>query len=616
VQEPIQAYISYVQADQDFALELYRFLKESGFSPWMVHEDVFPGENISLSIKKAVRNADIFLVVYSKNRAFQDREKNMTELALNQLKDSISSKHITASSPFKDLESEIEFFRKESLGRQIIIPIRLDDSPILGEISSIQFVDLRKDKNKGFQRLLEGINRLTKSIGANSVISTKNLKPNRILRDFSVSKIEIENIRCFDKLTINFSPNASSVQWAMILGDNAVGKSTLLRCIALGLCKESDAVALMKAVSGGFVRKGAQEGFIKIHLREDKNSKRPKKYTITTRISQKSEDGSEIVRQETEPAKAFPWSDIFVCGYGAYRAAQAHSSFEQYEVRDAVVSLFDPQASLQNPEIVLLRHDPEVREKLEQKLLQILMLDEPGYKMNFTKRGLELEGPWGCLPFQVLSDGYRSTTQWVLDFIGWLIHAERLIDNPDIGGILLIDELEQHLHPRWQRYIVQRLRQQFPKTQIIASTHTPLAASGIVDEEDSLLLKLEQTVNGSIDLKVLDKQLLAGKRADQVLTSEAFGLLTTRNPGSEDEIDRYTVLLGKIERTEVEETELQELKLRVQNTLRSGENAVEQMVATTVDETLQSMTHNISPERLSLETRKQLQQLFQSEASE
>jgi predicted ATP-binding protein involved in virulence len=249
-------------------------------------------------------------------------------------------------------------------------------------------------------------------------------------------------------------------------------------------------------------------------------------------------------------------------------------------------------------------------------LLQILMLDEPSCKLNFTKRGLELEGPWGCLPFQVLSDGYRSTTQWVLDFIGWLLHAERLIGNPDVGGILLIDELEQHLHPRWQRYIVQRLRQQFPKTQIIASTHTPLAASGIVDEEDSLLLKLEQTVNGSIDLKVLDKQLLAGKRADQVLTSEAFGLLTTQNPGSEDEINRYTALLGKIERTEAEETELQELKLRVQRTLRSGENAVEQMVATAVDETLQSMTHNISPELLSLETRKQLQQLFQPEASE
>jgi energy-coupling factor transporter ATP-binding protein EcfA2 len=592
VQEPLKIYIGHVKADLKDALEIYIFLLESGFSPWMMHEDVFPGENKISKSKEAVESANILLALVSEDTYSYS---NLSKL----------------SSEFED-DPIFSLFRPSD---QLIIPVRLDDSPIPAVFKEFQSADFYANREKGYKRLYEGINRFQKGLNKKKYIAVKPLV-DRNLQSFLISGIEIENIRCFEKLAINLYPLGKPIRWSMILGNNAVGKSTLLRCIALGLCNESDAVALMKAVSGGFVKKGAQEGFIKIHLREDKKSKRPKKYSITTRISLKSEDGSEIVRQETEPATDFPWADIFVCGYGAYRAAQAHSSFEQYEVRDAVSSLFDPQASLQNPEIVLLRHDPEVREQLEQKLLKILMLDEPGYKLNFTKRGLELDGPWGCLPFQVLSDGYRSTTQWVLDFIGWLIHAERLIDNPDIGGILLIDELEQHLHPRWQRYIVQRLRQQFPKTQIIASTHTPLAASGIVDEEDSLLLKLEQQVNGAITLKVLDKQLLAGKRADQVLTSEAFGLITTRNPGSEDEINRYTVLLGKVERTEVEETELQELKPRVQNILRNGENAVEQMVATAVDETLQGMAQNISPEMLSIETQKQLQQLFQPEAAE
>jgi energy-coupling factor transporter ATP-binding protein EcfA2 len=593
VQEPLKIYIGHVKADLKDALEIYIFLLESGFSPWMMHEDVFPGENKILRSKEAVESANILLALVSEDTYSHNNSSGL-------------------SSEFED-DPIFSLFRPSD---QLIIPVRLDDSPIPTVFKEFQSADFYANRDKGYKRLYEGINRFQKGLNKKKYIAAKPLISDRNLQSFLISGIEIENIRCFEKLAINLYPSGKPIRWAMILGDNAVGKSTLLRCIALGLCNESDAIALMKAVSGGFVRKGAQEGFIKIHLREDKKSKRPKKYSITTRISQKSEDGSEIVRQETEPATNFPWSDIFVCGYGAYRAAQAHSSFEQYEVRDAVSSLFDPQASLQNPEIVLLRHEPEVREQLEQKLLKILMLDEPGYKLNFTKRGIELDGPWGCLPFQVLSDGYRSTTQWVLDFIGWLIHAERLIDNPDIGGILLIDELEQHLHPRWQRYIVQRLRQQFPKTQIIASTHTPLAASGIVDEEDSLLLKLEQQVNGSINLKVLDKELLAGKRADQVLTSEAFGLITTRNPGSEDEFDRYTALLGKLERTEVEETELQELKPRVQNILRNGENAFEQMVATAVDETLQGMAQNISPEMLSIETQKQLQQLFHPEAAE
>ncbi len=595
--ESLKVYISHDEADLGIALELYVWLKDSGLSPWMIHEDVLPGENRASSCIEAIESADVFLSLISKNSfhyyEYDDR-------------------------PFFDdeLEAELDTFLGNGSKDLLVIPIRVDGFPLPVKLMAFQSADLYLDKDNGLKRLVAGITRFEKQSRRKKYSANKSLNLNRSFHDFIISEIEIKNIRCFEELKIKFFRKDKPIRWSMILGDNAVGKSTLLRCIALGLCNESDAVALMKAVSGGFVKKGAQEGFIKIHLREDKKSKRSKKYTITTRIVQKPEDGSEIIRQETDPAADFPWSDIFVCGYGAYRAAQAHSSFEQYEVRDAVSSLFDPQASLQNPEIVLLRHEPEVREQLEQKLLQILMLDEPGYKLNFTKRGLELDGPWGCLPFQVLSDGYRSTTQWVLDFIGWLIHAERLIDNPDIGGILLIDELEQHLHPRWQRYIVQRLRQQFPKTQIIASTHTPLAASGIVDEEDSLLLKLEQQINGSINLKVLDKQLLAGKRADQVLTSEAFGLITTRNPGSEDEINRYTALLSKGERTEAEETELQALKLRVQNTLRSGENAVEQMVATAVDETLQNMTQTISPEMLNIETRKQLQQLFHSEAAE
>jgi predicted ATP-dependent endonuclease of OLD family len=279
-------------------------------------------------------------------------------------------------------------------------------------------------------------------------------------------------------LTIDFTQQQKCSYWVMLLGDNAVGKSTLLKSIVLGLCNESDAAALIKIAesSGEFIKKGEKEGRIIIHLRENSPSKH-KKYTITTTIHKVAEDAPEIVRQETQPAENFPWADIFVCGYGAYRSKQADTSYEQYKAIDAVKSLFDHQTSLQNPELIALRYlrqTPQIHSILEEKLLNILMLDPQTHAIHFTTRGLEIDGPWGRMPLQNLSDGYRSTTIWVLDFIGWLLHAERLLGNPDIGGILIIDEIEQHLHPRWQRHIVQRLRQQFPKTQIIASTHTPL----------------------------------------------------------------------------------------------------------------------------------------------
>jgi predicted ATPase len=644
VQEPIKVYISYVEEDLKIALDIHNALSANGFSPWMAHQDVLLGENIVESAQKARSNADVVLICISKRSANDDFFFN-TELqpALTLYKNkSLTEERFyivpLAIDGYSPLPDKIRTFRGISIyshqsnvtkgllknPRSKGQPSRIQDTNVESILERIaaskrqeQDVKAKAREQKDILHLIEELKKLCKRFNELPVVTSQQSSTrSRKHKNLLIAKVEIVNIRCFQSLTIDFEVDKEPIRWAMILGDNAVGKTTLLRSIALGLCNESDAVALMKSVPGDFVRKGAEEGYIKIHMREDKNTKRPKKYTITTRISQKSEGSPEIVRQETEPATNFPWADIFVCGYGAYRASQAQASYEQYKVMDAVRSLFDPQVSLQNPEIVLLRRDPEVREQLAEKLLSILMLDLPDCEINYTKRGIELNGPWGRLPFQVLSDGYRSTTQWVLDFMGWLIQAERLIGNPDIGGILLIDEIEQHLHPRWQRYIVQSLRKQFPKTQIIASTHTPLAASGMVDVDQSVLLKLEQRSNREIDLRVIDKQLLAGKRADQVLASEAFGLVTTRNPGSEDQIDRYTELLGKTTRSDQEEAELLELRSHVQNALQSGESEVEQMVEKALDEALQGMIQNTSPELLNLETKKQLQQLFQTEVSE
>jgi ABC-type cobalamin/Fe3+-siderophores transport system ATPase subunit len=439
------------------------------------------------------------------------------------------------------------------------------------------------------------------------------------LKNLQIVELELSNIRCFEKLNINLESDKTPIQSAMILGDNAAGKTTLLRSMALGLCNESDATALMRSLNGKILRQDTKEGYIKIKLRdqgldiisERKSSQQEKslEYTITTTIT-KDREGIETVRKEVEPKQDFLWSDIFICGYGASRYNQTYENYEKYQAIDAVQSLFNPQANLQNPEIVLRRRTPEERIQLEERLLNILMLDSQGYRIFYTEQGIALEGPWGLQPFEVMSDGYRSTTQWILDFMSWLIHANRLINNPDIGGILLIDEIEQHLHPRWQRHIVQRLRQKFPKTQIIASTHTPLVASGMADIESGGLLKLEQDEDNHTVVKTIDKKLLHGKRADQILASEAFNLPTTRNLGSQDDIDRYSELLSKIPRSEDEEKEFQKLQSNLQNSLTNQETPAGQRVGKVIQETLEDMTKDITPELIEMELQKQLQSLL------
>ena len=107
------------------------------------------------------------------------------------------------------------------------------------------------------------------------------------------------------------------------------------------------------------------------------------------------------------------------------------------------------------------------------------------------------------IPLRAMSDGYQSIITLVLDFLFWVILKANATNknlsryNPlkkeDLHGIFIIDEIETHLHPIWQKELFHCLQQQFPEIQFIASTHSPLVISGsgkaptwFINEEHSL----------------------------------------------------------------------------------------------------------------------------------
>lgn len=410
--------------------------------------------------------------------------------------------------------------------------------------------------------------------------------------------VELVNVGCFQYLDL-----ALDRDWTTILGDNAAGKSTLLRSLALGLCTESEAAALIKDLPGLLRRHGASLGEISLKLKDPETGKA---FSIRTTIEE-GPAGDEIVRKATLPEE-FPWDRLFVCAYGTNRSRRATESHEEYSTRAAVRTLFDDSLPLHNSEVVLLRQENGLRRTLETRMLKILMLDEA--RFEYTGGGPVIHGSWGDQPIRSLSDGYRSTLQWAIDFCAWAIHAGRFGEEGVAGGILLIDELEQHLHPRWQRHIVKELRQQFTSTQIVVTTHTPLITAGVADLESGQVVRLLERDDGVIDSVPIRPQELWGQRADQILTSEAFGLITSSNVGSEKDLDRYSELLGKSPRSETEEAKFQELRVRLREHFSLGQTKTEQEAEIIVQKVLDELNSNLSKEKIGFEARQLLQDIL------
>ena len=115
------------------------------------------------------------------------------------------------------------------------------------------------------------------------------------------------------------------------------------------------------------------------------------------------------------------------------------------------------------------------------------VISEPKTTLLLDKNGKTLD-------VRLFSDGERGILSLVLDLAKRLSQANPNLDNPLTEGqaIVLIDELDLHLHPRWQRTIVERLTNTFRGCQFIATTHSPQII-GEVDPENIIILEMGES---------------------------------------------------------------------------------------------------------------------------
>ena len=372
-----------------------------------------------------------------------------------------------------------------------------------------------------------------------------------------ITNIKIENIRSFPKLSLNFlNLDKNPRMRTVILGKNGTCKTTLLRCIAIGLCEPEEGNSLVSEPIGKLIAENAPKGKITINLQPD--GKGEGAYSIITSIAKKN--GKEIVLSNQIESPSLP-DDLFVCGYGAGRSTEGPDKFREYRIIDSVYSLFSYDEPLIGTELTLRRLqdylDTKEYEYTIKGIMKALGLTEKD-KIELPKGGGVLISGASIgqkVPIEGWADGYRVTFNWIMDLYARAMRANNVTPSGGIKGILLIDELDQHLHPSMQTDMLPNFSILFPDLQIVTTTHSPLVALGALPEEVIALKRKIKYVYSDVTPD------FTGYSAEDMLVDDRLFDTVVYSPSTSKKLNQYQKLVSipKNKRTKPQVEKMQKL---------------------------------------------------------
>ena len=409
--------------------------------------------------------------------------------------------------------------------------------------------------------------------------------------------LTVENIRCFgpeQRLDLT-DEKGHPVQWTVILGDNGVGKTTILQCL-VGLeptdfSAGDDNFLVAKAIQSEhfgpqlFRRTDSDSpGSVVAEVCWDRMLQQRKSRIQKEAISLQFIGGEKSPLLTGSIGKSRDILDLDCYAYGATRK-MGTGTLSDSDDDSRTLSLIDENAELRNAEEWLLRTDYtaskksaiQAEAKSRAKLLRTVLIDLlpdvddirfPTPKDVDAGPRVEFHTPYGWVPIRRLGLGYKTLIAWMVDFASRLFERYPKSPNPLAEpAVCLVDEIDLHLHPKWQRTIMQYLTVRFPNTQFIVTAHSPLIVQAATDANIAILRREGDHV-------VIDQSFKAihGWRIDQVLTSDLFGLETARPPALDKALRDRKKILTKSRLTAADKKKLATLEAQI-GTLPTGETA-------------------------------------------
>ncbi len=368
--------------------------------------------------------------------------------------------------------------------------------------------------------------------------------------------ISLENVRCFgNKQTVDFTDrDGNASMWNLILGDNGTGKTTVLR----GLAEIIDYTTSDRGYFFRSDKKPAIEYSLIQYLEEGHSPELLKILSVFSWLKPPRASGH------------FQLSQLPLFAFGASRRIGLGAITD--EQRSAIGSIVDENQPLINSEEWLAQADYlSLKDKAQtNRFDQVKSLLLRLFKGEISDIKIETNGNnskkitvlcktnYGWVPLHQLSLGYKTLLAWMVDFARGLYERYPDSANPLAEpAVCLVDEIDLHLHPRFQRKMIGFLSGIFEKTQFVVTAHSPLVVQAAADAGANIILlerKGEEVVVNN-DPKVVQKW-----RIDQILTSDLFGLDTTLSADADKNMERRRSLIRKDTRTEKEEAELAELE--------------------------------------------------------
>ena len=431
--------------------------------------------------------------------------------------------------------------------------------------------------------------------------------------------LNIENVRCFEgsqelDLTINGRP----AQWSLLIGENGVGKTTLLECLAWmrPVPKVEDSspgtagTGEIPPLTNGTLTPALQEaenrvletlprdlskkvklsatlafGGVGFHSSTGSVSEPDPSSQISVGMSLGFDERGELQDLELTSSTQIedlpqPLHDPLIVVYGANRhlGERNLSRFPdldplEYERLSWITELCDVEELLMFLDYASGAKDAEIESRVLDLLkdtISRVLPEKPAVEIEIhppdilgtgRQGGVYAKTFTGLVRMSALSLGYRTTTGWVVDFAWRLSNRYRSSPNPfSEPAVVMIDEIDLHLHPRWQRLIINELTALFPATQFIVTSHSPLIVQ--VAEDAKLIMLGKQEQEGRVAIEN-DLDMPRNLRVDQILTSLLFGIQSSRSPSIQLLLDERAALLDKMDRTEEEDNRLRDIRREI-----------------------------------------------------